>query len=290
MSSRKIARRTWWRPDLFAALLFLGTGAVRALDYREEFAAPGKPAAPPGYAWSYLAELSPAKSWYKIVPGDGFAYLPVERSLLKPRLPHGTFWPFQTIQFGPVGPGHRFTMRARDTAIPGVASMIFIHREKETLDEIDIEIVADDAHGPETGHPTDPEGGWTDVRLNTYAAADVGKLIPSRKIQKPITDADGRRVSHQDGKFHTYAIEWGTKSVRFLIDGVEQAVVEDVVPRGEADLIVGLRQMPWAGRPDWEDYRTMLIDWIAIEALGDELAEEAPPGAEIQGARPTRPL
>ena len=219
-----------------------------------------------------MSELSPAKSWYKIVPGDGFAYLPVERSLLKPRHHHGTFWPFQTVTFGPVGPGHRFTMRARDTAIPGVASMMFIHREKETLDEIDIEIVADDTHGPETGHPTCPDGGWTDARLNTYAAADVGKFVPSRKIQKAITDADERRVSHRDGTFHTYAIEWRTSSVRFLIDGVEQAVVVDIVPQGEADLIVGLRQMPWAGRPDWEDYRTMLVDWVAVEPL-----PEAPP-------------
>ena len=280
MSFRKIARRTWWRPDIFAALLLLGTTAARALDYREDFANPGKPAAPPGHAWSYLAELSPAKSWYKIVPGDGFAYLSVERSLLKPRRHHGTFWPFQTITFGPVGPGHRFAMRARDTAIPGVASMIFIHREKETLDEIDIEIVADDTHGPGTGHPTGSEGGWTDVRLNTYAAADTAKFVPSRKIHTAITDADGRRVSHQDGKFHTYAFEWRTNSVRFLIDGVEQAVVEDVVPQGEADLIVGLRQMPWASRPNWEDYRTMLIDWIAIEPLDNESPEEAPPSRQ----------
>lgn len=280
MSFRKIARRTWWRPDIFAALLLLGTTAARALDYREDFANPGKPAAPPGHAWSYLAKLSPAKSWYKIVPGDGFAYLSVERSLLKTRLHPGAFWPFQTITFGPVGPGHRFAMRARDTAIPGVASMIFIHREKETLDEIDIEIVADDTHGPGTGHPNGPEGGWTDVRLNTYAAADLGRFLPSRKIQKAITDADGRRVSHQDGKFHTYAFEWRTNSVRFLIDGVEQAVVEDVVPQGEADLIVGLRQMPWASRPNWEDYRTMLIDWIAIEPLDNESPEEAPPSRQ----------
>ena len=114
------------------------------------------------------------------------------------------------------------------------------------------------------------------MRLNTYAAADVGKFVPSRKIQKPITDADGRRVSHQDGKFHTYAIEWRTTSVRFLIDGVEQAVIKDVVPQGEADLIVGLRQMPWAGHPDWDGYRTMLVDWISIEPLDKKPPEEAP--------------
>lgn len=55
-----------------------------------------------------------------------------------------------------------------------------------------------------------------------------------------------------------------------MIDGVEQAVIDDVVPRGEADLIFGLRQMPWAGEPDWDDYRTMLVDWVAIEPLDKE--------------------
>ena len=271
MSSRKTARRAWWAPEILAAFV-LGACAAHALEYREDFDNPGRPAAPPGHEWSYLAELCPVKSWYNIVPGDGFAYLSVERSWLEPRPQHSSFWPFQTIKFGPVAPGHRLTMRARDTAIPGVASMIFTHREKETLDEIDIEIVPNDTYAPKTGHPTGPDGGWTDVRLNTYAEADTKTLVPARKIQMPIVDADGRRVSHQDGKFHTYSIEWRTNSVRFIIDGVEQAVIDKVVPQEPADLIVGLRQMPWAGHPDWEGYRTMLVDWIAIEPLDEETA------------------
>ena len=110
------------------------------------------------------------------------------------------------------------------------------------------------------------------MRLNTYAEADTTTLVPARKIQTPIVDADGRRVSHQDGKFHTYTIEWRTDSVRFVIDGVEQAVIDKVVPQESADLILGLRQMPWAGHPDWEGYRTMLVDWIAIEPLDAEKA------------------
>ena len=120
MSSRKTARRAWWAPEILAAFV-LGACAAHALEYREDFDNPGRPAAPPGHEWSYLAELCPVKSWYNIVPGDGFAYLSVERSWLEPRPQHSSFWPFQTVTFGPVGPGHRLTMRARDTAIPGVA-------------------------------------------------------------------------------------------------------------------------------------------------------------------------
>ena len=284
MSSRKTAKPAWFRLEaaVFAAALMAGAAPATALEYRENFDEPGKPRAPEGLEWSYRAELCPVKNWYNIVPGDGFAYLSVERSWLEPRPQHSSFWPFQTIKFGPVGPGHRLTMRAKETAIPGVASMIFTHRENETLDEIDIEIVADDTYGPDTGHPTGPDRGWTDVRLNTYSAADVGQFVPARKIQNPITDAGGRRVSHQDGNFHTYAIEWRTNSVRFLIDGVEQAVIKDVVPQGKADLIVGLRQMPWAGHPDWDDYRTMLVDWISIEPLDNEPPEETPPAPDAR--------
>jgi len=269
MLFRRTAKRAWWRPEpgLFAALLMtVGTG-VRAMEYREDFDQPGKPEVPAGYEWSYRAELCPVKTWDEIVPGDGFAYLSVKRDWLEPRKANTTVWPFQTLTVGPVKPGHRLTMRAKDTAIPGVASMIFAHRENQALDEIDIEITADDTYSPETGHPIGPDGGWTDVRLNTYAGADPKSLVPSRHLHKPIVSEDGARASHRDGRFHTYAIEWHEDFVRFVIDGVEQAVISDVVPRGEADLIFGLRQMPWAGEPDWDDYRTMLVDWISIELL-----------------------
>jgi len=269
MSSRKTAKRAWFRlePAVFAAALIAAASTADAVEYRENFDEPGRPQAPEGLEWSYRAELCPVKSWQNIVPGDGYAYLSVERSWLEPRKHNAVFWPFQTLTVGPVGPGHRLTMRARDAAIPGVASMIFTHRENGAIDEIDIEIAADDTYAPGTGHPIGPDGGWTDVRLNTYAQADPQTLAPSRRLQKPITDAQSSKVSHRDGKFHIYAIEWRQDSVRFFIDGVEQAAIEDVVPQGPADLILGLRQMPWAGEPDWDGYRTMLDDWVSIEPL-----------------------
>ena len=40
-------------------------------------------------------------------------------------------------------------MRAKNTVIPGVASFIFTYTEADgRVDEIDIEIVGDDAHAP----------------------------------------------------------------------------------------------------------------------------------------------
>jgi hypothetical protein len=275
MWCRKTAGRAWWGPELLAAAL-LGTATAHALEYRENFQHPGQPVAPPGYRWHYRAELAPATDWQQIVPGDGFAYLSVRRSWLERQPRNRSSWPFQTITFGPLEPGHRLTMRARDAAIPGVASMIFTHREDETLDEIDIEIAAADAEGTAPGHLTGAAGGWTDVRLNTYAAADTATLLPARTLKMPIVDASGKRTSHQDGRFHTYAIEWRTNSVRFLVDGVEQAVITAVVPQRPANLIVGLRQMPWAGRAEWNGYRTMLVDWVAIEPLDDESTAATP--------------
>ena len=248
---------------ILAAAVPPATGA----EYFEGFDQSGRPAGRDGIAWNYTAELSPVKSWNDLVPGDGFAYLTVERSALKKRRKSGYFWPFQTLSFGPFGSNHRISMRARNTAIPGVAAMLFTYREKDHVDEIDIEIVADDTEAPDTGHPTGPDGGWTDVRLNTWAEADRVSLRPGRHLQKPIRDAEGQKVSHRDDRFHIYTIEWRPDEVRFFIDGVLQETIDDLVPDAPSTVIFGLRQMPWAGEADWEDHQTMLVDWISVEPL-----------------------
>ena len=115
MSSRKTARRAWWRPEVAAAgaALVLGAASASALEYREDFDAPGKPEPPAGLAWSYRAELCPVKTWNAIVPGDGYAYLSVKREWLEPRKANATVWPFQTLMVGPVGPGHRLLPAGR---------------------------------------------------------------------------------------------------------------------------------------------------------------------------------
>lgn len=263
-------------PTMVMAML-LGAETLFAGEYFQGFDTPGKPPARDGITWGYSDELTPVAGWKSIIPGDGYAHFSVtSHSLLKnfTRLTDGTeYLPFQTLDLGPVSSNHRISIRAKNTAIPGVACVLFTYREKTKVDEIDIEITADDTQSPCTGHPTGPEGGWTDIRLNTWANArgDLGNsgdsLRPKRSIRAPIHDAQGRNMSLRDGQFHTYTIEWREESVRYFIDGVPQGMIEDVVPASPSRMIFGLRRMPWSGRPDWSGKQTMLINWIDIEDL-----------------------
>jgi Glycosyl hydrolases family 16 len=248
----------------------IATTSLMAGEYFEGFETPGKPPARDGIRWGYNDELTPVTGWKEIIPGDGYASLSVRASSLQKELSKKNPYPFQTLSLGPVGSNHRISMRARNTAIPGVACSVFTYHEKSGVDEIDIEIVSRDTKSGEPGHPTGTNGGWTDIRLNTWADAREGKhgtLKPTRSIRQPIRDADGKSISHDDGKFHTYTIEWRPESVTFFIDGVQQGVIRDVVPDTPSTIIVGMRRMPWASTPEWTGTQTMLIDWIDIEPL-----------------------
>ena len=259
-------------------ILFLLMGSsLTAGEYFEGFDILGKPPTRDGISWGYTDELTPVTGWRSIIPGDGYAQLSVtSHSLTKSfkRLPDGSeYLPFQTLDLGPVSSNHRISIRAKNTAIPGVACVLFTYREKTKVDEIDIEITADDTQMNGTGHPTGTNAGWTDIRLNTWANArgDGGNsgdsLLPKRTIHKPIHDAQGKKVSHRDDQFHIYTIEWRPDSIRFYIDGVQQAVIDDVVPDYPSRVIFGMRRMPWSGSPDWTGKQTMLIDWVDIEEL-----------------------
>jgi hypothetical protein len=250
-----------------AGLLIIAPG--HALEYFEDFRQPGRPAATAGLEWDYRAELSPVNGWADLIPGNGYAYLSVDRDILdhRHRRRHGPHWPFQKLTFGPVTANHRISLRAKNTAIPGVAAMLFTYRDQDGIDEIDLEIAAQDTESSRPRHRTGPDGGWTDLRLVTYIGADRRRPVPSTMVQTPIRDAAGQRVSHQDGEFHIYTIEWYPHEVRFLVDGVLQKVIPDAVPDRPTRLIFGLRQMPWAGRADWEGAQTMVVDWVRIEPL-----------------------
>ncbi len=275
-SSRKTGRPASSPPELLISrglrLLFLFCMTATRLgahEYFEGFDKPGKPVARDGFVWDFTADLSPVSGWKDLIPGDGFAYLAVERDALR-KLPKGSaYWPFQTLSVGPVTSNHRISIRAKNTAIPGVACLLFTYREKTKVDEIDIEIVADDTESNDTGHRTEPGGGWTDVRLNTWANADSKSLLPTRTVRMPILDSAGNKVSHRDGRFHIYTIEWKPEAVRFYIDGVLQKVIDDIVPDYPSTVIFGMRQMPWAGRPGWSGSQTMLVDWLSIEPVSD---------------------
>ena len=257
--------------------MLLGARQLIAGEYFEGFDKPGKPAPRDGITWGYSDELTPVAGWNSIIPGDGYAHLSVtSQSLTKrlKRIPDGSEeLPFQTLDLGPVSSNNRISIRAKNAVIPGVACVLFTYRETSHVDEIDIEITADDTQSPGTGHPTGTHGGWTDIRINTWANAlgDEGhsgdSLHPKRTMRKPIHGAQGQRISHRDDQFHTYTIEWRQHSILFYIDGIQQALIDDVVPDTPSRVIFGMRRMPWSGTPDWSGKQTMLVDWIDIEEL-----------------------
>lgn len=269
MSSRKTARRTWLRLDHAAvAGLFAFTAlGARALEYREEFDHRGRPPSPPGHEWAYRDELSPVAKWEEIVPGDGYAYLSAEHEFMKRGRWPWQFWPFQSLEFGPVCAGHRLSMRAKNVAIPGLAAMIFTYCQNGGIDEIDLEITATDTESRDPHHKTGPDGGWTDLRMATWIGADETKPEPATLLRHPATGPEGEARSLQDGEFHVYAIEWDRTEVRFFIDDVRQTTVTTAVPDQPASVIFGLRQMPWAGRANWREPQTMTVDWFTIEPL-----------------------
>lgn len=267
----RTAKRAWWLPErapLAVALALLLAPGCAAHEYFEDFARAGKPSSP-GLQWTYRADLSAVSGWGDIIPGDGFAHISVERGHLPSRARGFSAWPFQALEVGPVTSNHRISIRAKGAAIPGVAGLLFTYREKTKVDEIDIEIATHDTEAGHAPHPTNGESGWTDVRLNTWANASGARLEPSRGQRMPIAGASGAKVSHCDGKFHVYTIDWRPGRVRFYIDNVLQTTIDDVVPDYPSSVIFGLRQTPWAGTPTWEGKQTMLVDWVAIEPVSD---------------------
>lgn len=243
---------------------------MMAGEYFEGFDAPGKPVTRDGIRWGYTDELTPVDGWKAMIPGDGYAYLTVQSRVLKNWGNKTPRWPFQTLSLGPVSRNMRISMRAKNTAIPGVACMIFTYAEKHGVNEIDIEITAEDTQGSDPGHRKEAKGGWSDIRMNVWNNAvpdETGTLLPYRSIRGPIRDRHGEKTSHRDGRFHIYTIEWGTDCVRFFIDGVHRGTLPVNVPDVPSSVIFGMRRMPWAGSPEWSGSETMVIDWIDIEPL-----------------------
>jgi hypothetical protein len=152
-----------------------------------------------------------------------------------------------------------------------VTCFLFLYDEGETINEIDLEIVARDTEsGTKSGTgagnlSSRPE--CTDIRMNTWAEACGPGLFPRRTLRSAVVDGDGREISLRDDRFHIYTIEWETGSVRFYIDNVLQGVIAHIVPESPMNVIFGMRKTPWSGQPDWDGRQTLLIDWIDIEPL-----------------------
>ena len=231
-----------------------------------DFSKPGKPKTS-GIKWEIRDEMLPVKGWKTIIPGDGYAYLKIDADNSNDKKKNGKKikHPFQMISFSPVKPGCRMEMRAKGTVIPGVATFIFTYNSKKGIfDEIDIEIVGNDKGVSRKPHPTDPKKGWTDVRLNAWEQASEKTLKPEVSFKQPIVDKKGKKVSHADNKFHTYAIEWHKDRIDFFIDGVFQKSIKKLVPKNPTTVHVGMRHMGWTGKLNWTGTRTMVVDWIRI--------------------------
>ena len=162
---------------------------------------------------------------------------------------------------------HSISIRARNAAIPGVTCFLFLYDESETINEIDLEIVARDTESASNAGNASSPPQCTDIRMNTWAEASGPGLFPRRTLRSPVVDRNGREISLRDDRFHIYTIEWETGSVRFYIDNVLQGVITHIVPESPMNVIFGMRKTPWSGDPDWEGRQTLLIDWIDIEPL-----------------------
>jgi hypothetical protein len=107
--------------SLYIAGSLLTPVSVQAVELTEDFDVKGKPASSSKVKWSYRDELLPVRDWDSICPGDGFAYIKIDAIKANNKKKK---WPFQTIAFSSVAPGHRIEMRAKNTVIKGVASFI----------------------------------------------------------------------------------------------------------------------------------------------------------------------
>jgi len=238
------------------------------MDYLEEFDGAGEPAGPGGTYWYFVRDIHPDQGgWTDFCPGDGFAYITLDSDTGNDLDPTH---PFQMIVFGLVGPGHRLETRMKGALVPGVTGFLFTYWEDATFDEIDIELVADDAATAPDGHPILPPDGWSDARFNTWGNSDTTTYEPSTSRFQPIVDARGDRVSHMDDRFHVYTIDWFAHRVEFRIDGVHQQQITFPIADSDSEVLIGFRDVAWAGDLDWPGTRTMVVDWLNIQPIDDE--------------------
>ena len=255
---------------LFVTLLSLKSFAqTNTVTYFEDFDSIGIPTDLPanGY-WTFHNEIDPTQtSWEDFIPGDGFAYITVDANTSNDNDPNGIY-PFQTLEFGGVGENHRLEVRMKGAVVDGgLVSFLFTYKQEGSIfNEVDLELVADDA--ATASHNTLPsDGGWTEARFNTWRNADENTSVPFTGTKKAVVNQQNEKISLIDGEFHTYAIDWRSDRIDFFIDDILQESINTDVATGVAEVIIGFRDLPWAGDFNWIGTHTLEVDYLKIEPL-----------------------
>lgn len=236
--------------------------------YIEHFDAPGQPNGPTQDTyWKYFNDIYPDQTdWTSFIPGDGYAHIKVDTITANDTDP--TF-PYQTLVFGKVNENHRIEVRMKGAVLDGglVCFLFTYQEENEQFNEVDIEIVAQDANASIPVHDIDPPNGWTDARFNTWRNASIYTFLPISSTFKPVTNANNENISLRDDEFHTYTIDWREDQVDYFIDGVLQESFTTNVATGMSEVIIGFRQLIWAGDFKWTGVHELLVDYFKIESL-----------------------
>jgi beta-glucanase (GH16 family) len=236
--------------------------------YTENFDSKGYPKnLPNGAYWKFYNDIYPAQTiWDSFIPGDGNAYITVDAD--KSNDTDETY-PYQTLVFGGIAENHKLEVRMKGAAVDGgLAAFIFTYTQTGSIfNEVDIEIVAQDLQSGIPAHDILPPNGWTDARFNTWRNANENTYEPFTGSSKPIVDENNNKVSLIDGEFHTYTIDWREDQVDFIIDGVLQESFTTTIATGWSEVIIGYRNLPWAGDFRWTGNHTMVIDYFKIEPL-----------------------
>lgn len=238
----------------------------------EDFNGKGKPNATSGNYWSFKSDIYPLQNtWDAIVPGDGYAHLIIDAD--KSNDTDATK-AYQTITYYGVKEGHRIEVSMKNAVVDGgLVGFIFTwnylwENNAGSFNEIDIELVADDTKSSPESHAILPSnGGFTDFRINTWKDANEVDYTPSQTTSGPIKDVLGNKVSHIDDKFHTYTIDWKPHRVDVFIDDVFTKSLTRAIAHKESKIIIGFRELNWAGSFNWTGTQECLIDWLKIETL-----------------------
>ena len=251
---------------VFILLVFKINNIQSQTSYFEDFNTAGYPSGlPVDSYWAFYNEIDPTQdTWEKFIPGDGFAYLKVDADITNDT---DLIHPYQTLIFGGVGENHSLEVRMKGAVVAGgLVAFLFTYTQTGSIfNEVDIEVVAQDRDA--APHDITSPNGWTDARFNTWRDADENTALPHTGSAKAVVNVDNQKISLMDDEFHTYTIEWRSDSVDFFIDGVLQDSFDTNIAKGWSEVIIGFRNLPWAGNFNWTGTHTLVIDYFKIESI-----------------------